>query len=224
MVEAHLPSSTLMAGWPTFSAAAPLRILASACQLGVPCGTDATSYGAPGADVRRLMTLPTVELVGFYPEDVAFGTPRRVPDIVGGDGFDVLDGRARVLADDGEDWTDAMVAAAHDMVALARRRRVHLALLTDVSAACGSQVIYAGARSGGVHRPGVGVCTALLIRHGFPVMSPRDLGTFDELLGRLDPTYRAPAGRVDHHQSAWYRDTFGGSGGTVSARPDATGR
>jgi uncharacterized protein YbbK (DUF523 family) len=208
-VKAHLPGSELMAGWPVFTVEAPIRILISACQLGVTCGTDGTSYGAPGWEVRRLMGLPNVALTGFCPEDLAFGTPRRVPDIAGGDGFDVLDGGAHVLAEDGEDWTGPMVAAAHAMLALAREQQVHLALLTDISAACGSQVIYAGPRRDGVHRPGVGVCTALLIRHGFPVMSPRDLGTFDRLLSLLDPAYRATGERTDHHEGQWFMEMFG---------------
>ncbi len=81
-----------------------------------------------------------------------------VPDIHGGDGFDVLDGKARVLSDTGEDWTEAMLGAARAMLALAQQQRVRLALLTDISAACGSQVIYDGARAGGRHRAGQGVC------------------------------------------------------------------
>jgi uncharacterized protein YbbK (DUF523 family) len=198
-----------MAGWPPFTPEEPIRILISACQIGVACGTDATSYGAPGAEVRRLMSLSNTSLIGFCPEDLAFGTPRRVPDISGGDGFDVLDGRARVVADEGEDWTEGMIDAAHAMVARAIEVRVHLALLTDISAACGSQVISVGPRRNRVRRAGVGVCTALLIRHGIPVMSQRDLRTFDTLLSVLDSSYRAPPNRCDHHESAWYRETFG---------------
>jgi uncharacterized protein YbbK (DUF523 family) len=208
----HLPTPALMAGWPMFTPDAPMRILISACQLGQACGTDATSYGAPGADVQRLMAMPNAALTGFCPEDMAFGTPRRVPDISGGDGFDVLDGRARVLSEDGEDWTEGMVEAAHAMLALAQQHRVHLALLTDISAACGSQVVYLGPRRNGVHRAGVGVCAALLIRHGVPIMSQRDLRTFDRLLAHLDPHYRAPGERLDHHESPWFRAAFESGG------------
>ncbi len=45
-----------------------------------------------------------VKAVTFCPEDYSFGTPRSLPDIHGGNGFDVLDGKARVLTDKGEDW------------------------------------------------------------------------------------------------------------------------
>jgi uncharacterized protein YbbK (DUF523 family) len=45
-----------------------------------------------------------------------------------------------VLSDGGVDCTEGMRRAAHRMLDLARLHAVHLALLMDVSAACGSQV------------------------------------------------------------------------------------
>jgi uncharacterized protein YbbK (DUF523 family) len=74
-----------------------------ACLRGVPCGVDGTSYGASFTHTERLFRLPNIRVVTFCPEDLAFGTPRATPDIHGGDGFDVLDGRARVISDSGED-------------------------------------------------------------------------------------------------------------------------
>jgi uncharacterized protein YbbK (DUF523 family) len=147
--------------------------------------------------------------VGFCPEDFAFGTPRQTPDIHGGNGFDVLDGTARVLSERGDDWTEGMLAAGEAMLALAQEHRVRLALLMDVSAACGSQVIYAGPRSEGVYQGGQGVCAALLIRHGIKVVSQRDHRTLDALIAKLDPTFVPAAGRRDHHETAWYIETFG---------------
>jgi hypothetical protein len=40
-------------------------------------------------------------------------------------------------------------------------------------------------------------------------MSQRDLRTFDALLSLLDPSDEAPVGRVDHHETGWYREAFG---------------
>jgi hypothetical protein len=37
-------------------------------------------------------------MVNFRPEDFSFGTPRMTPNSHGGNGFDVLDGKARSLA------------------------------------------------------------------------------------------------------------------------------
>ena len=105
-----------------------------------------------------------VLVIPFCPnaKNFAFGTPRETPDIHGGDGHDVLDGRARVLSESGEDWTEGMIAAAHHMLEIARANEVRLAVLMDISAACGSQVIYRGARSTAAHQIGQGVCAALL--------------------------------------------------------------
>jgi uncharacterized protein YbbK (DUF523 family) len=148
-------------------------------------------------------------MVAFCPEGFAFGTPRQTPDIHGGNGFDVLDGTARVLSESGEDWTDGMLAAAHKMLEVAQEHGVRLALLMDISAACGSQVIYDGFRIGQTYQPGQGVCAALLIRNGIRVVSQRDHRTLDLLLGTLDPTHEPSAHRQDHHETTWYIDTFG---------------
>ena len=78
----------------------------------------------------------------------------------------------------------------------------------DMSAACGSQVISAGARSEGTYQQGQGVCVALLIRHGIKVVSQRDHRTLDVLIGKLDSTHYDRRFR-DHHETAWYVETFG---------------
>jgi uncharacterized protein YbbK (DUF523 family) len=204
----HLPSADEIASWPQFTEESPLHLLVSGCLLGRPCGVDGSSYGAPFAHTDRLIRLPSVHVVAFCPEDFAFGTPRKTPDIHGGNGFDVLDGTARVLSDGGEDWTDGMLAAAKEMLAVAQDNGVRLALLMDISAACGSQVIYDGFRSRRTYQPGQGVCAALLIRHGIDVVSQRDHRTLDLLLSKLDPTHTLTAGSRDHHETKWYLDTF----------------
>lgn len=205
----HLPSELEIAAWPTFTRERPLELLASACLTGVRCGVDGTSYGAPDPRTSRLLHLPNVHVLAFCPEDFAFGTPRATPDIHGGTGFDVLDGIARVLSDTGEDWTAQLLGAARVMLRLAQENDVRVALLMDVSAACGSQVIYDGPRSEGRHQAGQGVCAALLIRHGIKVLSQRDHRTLDAVLSKLDPTYQADPAARDHHESPWYVKTFG---------------
>jgi uncharacterized protein YbbK (DUF523 family) len=85
----------------------------------------------------RSKRLTNVDVVTFCPEDFAFGTPRETPDIHGGNGFDLLDGRVRVLSNAGEDWTEQMLGAALAILTLAKQNNVRLALLMDISAACG---------------------------------------------------------------------------------------
>lgn len=184
----------------------PWPILISGCLAGLPCGIDGTDYGM-GRALARVRQLPTARAIPFCPEDIAFGTPRGMPDLHGGDGFDVLEGRARMVFDDGSDGTDAIVAAAARMVEVARREEVVLAILTDMSAACGSQVISDGCRydTPRRYRRGFGVAAAALVRAGVPVMSQRDRRTLDLLLARLDPDHAPDPAALDHHETAWVR-------------------
>jgi uncharacterized protein YbbK (DUF523 family) len=188
----------------------PWPVLFSGCLAGLRCGVDGSDNG-PHPLMTRLLALPTIRPVPFCPEDLALGTPRGLPDLHGGDGFDALDGRARVLLDDGRDVTEALARAASVMVETALRERVRLAVLMDMSAACGTQVISDGAR--GVphrrYRVGFGVAAAALFRAGVPVVAQRDLATLDTLLRRIDPTGPRLDEAVDHHEREWYRQTFG---------------
>ena len=82
-----------------------------------------------------------------------------------------------------------------------------LALLTDMSAACGSQVISLGCRlqpdSERRWQKGVGVATALLLQAGIPVISQRDYQSLGLLRRRLEPGFELPAEARDHHQHPW---------------------
>lgn len=193
-----------IAALPEPSAAAPWRVLVSGCLAGWSCGVDGSDYGMKDA-LGELARLPTLQLVPFCPEQVGLGTPRTMPDIHGGDGFAVLDGRARVLDEQGRDLTAGMLAGARAMLAKAREAAVHLAILTDMSAACGSQVIADGCRFDSPRRyqRGVGVATALLLRAGIPVVSQRDFATLARLRARLDPSYVGDDDARDHHMHPW---------------------
>jgi uncharacterized protein YbbK (DUF523 family) len=205
---AHLPSPDDIARWPDFTAERPLRVLVSGCVAGLQCGYDGTSYGEYALP-RKLLSLRNVEAVSFCPEEFAFGTPREVCNIHGGDGFDVLDGKARVLTESGVDWTDGMLRAAERMLETAQTHRIDLALLMDISAACGSQVIYDGVRREQRYQRGAGVCAALLMRNGFKVVSQRDDRTLHAILSRLDATHTPDETAFDHHEREWYRTYFG---------------
>jgi uncharacterized protein YbbK (DUF523 family) len=205
---AHLPTLRDIEQWPEFTSDRPLKMLVSACITGVSCGSDGTAYGAPYPHTARLLALPNVVAVPFCPEDFALGTPRDVPDIHDGNGFDVLDGKARVITSSGRDCTDEIVEAARAMLDLAERQNVQLALLMDVSAACGSQVIYLGDRAQAVYQRGQGVCAALLTRNRIPIVSQRDFKTLGAVAHKLDPSITPAPGARDHHESDWYRAYF----------------
>ncbi len=209
MRPTHLPSYALIREWPAFTKAAPMRVMTSACIGGELCGVDGSSNGEyPLA--RRLLALPNVHVVKFCPEHEAFGTPRRTPDLLGGDGFDVLDGRARVVNDSGEDWTQGLVTASTTMRDRALEQAVHVALLMDISAACGSTVIYDGPRRLKVYQRGPGVAAAALMRAGIPIVSQRDERTLALLFAKLGVTADGNllSDGFDHYERAWYRDYF----------------
>jgi uncharacterized protein YbbK (DUF523 family) len=191
----------------------PWRVLISGCLAGFPVGVDGTSYGMSLEGAPWLQS-PKVHLIPTCPEHLGLGTPRTMPDLHGGDGFDVLDGRAKVLDEHGVDLTDALLRGAKVGLALALDRQVDWALLTDRSAACGSQVVSTGCRyEEPVHyRRGVGVFAAMLLRAGVPVVSQRDHRTMAELRARIEPGFSPPEGLVDHHEHPWVIEHLSGTG------------
>lgn len=193
-----------IAALPKPTAADPWRVLISGCMAGWPCGIDGTDYGMKSALIG-FTALANVQLIPFCPEDVGLGTPRTMPDIHGGDGFAVLDGKARVLDEHGVDLTAGMLRGAEAMLAKVREAAVHLAILTDMSAACGTQVISDGCRfdSPRKYQRGVGVAAAMLLRAGVLVVSQRDFATLGRLRARLDPTFMPDPQARDHHEHPW---------------------
>jgi len=191
------------------TAAEPWRVLVSGCIAGLPCGVDGTDYGMGGA-LADFLALPTILALPFCPEDVGIGTPRTMPDIHGGDGRAVLRGEARVLDQHGADLTDGMLAGARAMRDFAVSSRVELAILTDMSAACGSQVISLGCRFTQPRRYqlGLGVAAAMLDEAGVIIVSQRDHRTLSLLRARCDPGAEVDPEALDHHQHPWTRSHF----------------
>ncbi len=190
----------------------PWRVLVSGCLAGWGCGVDGGDYGF-GVKFHELLALPTLRVLPFCPEQHALGTPRTMPDIHGGDGFDVIAGLARVVDEHGRDLTGKMVEGARAMLAFAQQARAELAILTDMSAACGSQVISDGCRLVSERRwqRGVGVATALLLEAGIPVVAQRDHRTLALLRARLDPAFTPPDDLQDHHEHPWVLEHLPGA-------------
>ena len=182
----------------------PWRVLLSGCLAGWQCGVDGSDYGL-GVKLGDLLSLATFRALPFCPEQHALGTPRTMPDIHGGDGVAVISRRAKVFDEHGEDLTEKMIEGARAMLRYAQEMRAELAILTDMSAACGSQVISDGCRLVEVRRyqKGVGVATALLLDAGIHVVSQRDFRTLALLRARLEPGYEPPSDARDHHEHPW---------------------
>lgn len=187
----------------------PLRILMSACLAGLNCGYDGTSYGNHQS-IFQLLSNENVKVIKFCPEDFSFGTPREMCDIHGGTGFDVLNGTAKVLTETGKDWTEGMIKASEKMLEVAKKEYIEIAVLMDISAACGSQVIYDGNRFtiNKVYQIGTGVCAAQLIKNGFNVISQRDFASLEILYTKIDQTHKIDTSKINHNDTEWYKTYF----------------
>jgi len=152
-------------------------LLVSACLLGM-----CTAYDGGSSLHPRLQALATQgRTVPLCPE-VAGGlpVPRPPAEIQGGEGADVLDGRACVVTADGQDVTAQYLAGAQAALAAARRFGLCRAILKSRSPSCGAGQIYDGTFSRRL-RPGDGVTAALLKREGIAVHTEEEEGENDTM-------------------------------------------
>jgi uncharacterized protein YbbK (DUF523 family) len=188
------------------SAEDPLRVLFSSCILGNPTGWEGGPYTEPLA--VRFAGSPLVRAVHFCPENATLGTPRPLTTLHDGHGRDVLAKRARVLETTGRDVTNEIVRGAELMLEVARRARVELAVLLDVSDSCGSHAVYIGPPEERRYQQGPGVAAAMLIDAGIPVVAQRDFATLGRLVAKVDPTFEPDPSAFDFVDHPWYRDYF----------------
>src|SRR5450830_1208376 len=148
------------------------KILVSRCLLGHLVRYDG---GASGPYAQLSQWQAEGRVVPLCPE-VAGGlpTPRAAAEIPGGQGRDVLEGRARVIASDGEDVSAAFLDGARQALALVQREGIRVAVLKANSPSCGNLLTYDGTFSG-VKVNGEGVTAALLKQAGVQVFSELEL-------------------------------------------------
>jgi len=149
---------------PDFSAGRR-TVLVSACLLGISCRYDGDS--CPDERLQRLAAQG--KALPFCPEVLGgLPTPRPPAEIQGGDGSDVLEGRARVVNIEGRDVTAEFLAGAKEALRLAQHWHIREAILKARSPSCGAGQIYDGSFSGRLVE-GDGVTAALLRREGLIV-------------------------------------------------------
>ncbi len=136
-------------------------LLISACLLGVHCRYDARERGCQGL-IKLVASAP---IVPFCPEQLGgLPTPRPPANIVGGDGYDVLSGKARVISAQGSDVTNAYLRGAEQSLYLARLTGAARVLLKDKSPSCGLKTPYCE------NPAGPGVTAALFILNRLKIM------------------------------------------------------
>jgi len=129
--------------------------LVSSCLLGLKTRYDGKIIPLGKAcrhAVKGAVCIPVCpEQLGGLP------TPRTAADLVGGDGNDVLAGRARVVSRNGADVTENFVLGARQVLQIAREQKASRIILKAGSPSCGLT-------------PKTGVTAALLKKEGFEVV------------------------------------------------------
>ena len=138
--------------------------LVSACLLGIRCRYDGKDALRP--DLASALAGRTP--VPVCPEQLGgLATPRPAAQLRGGEGGDVLDGRATVRTDAGADVTDAFRRGAEEVLKIAALHGATEAFLKARSPSCGAGRVW---RDGAVG-DGDGVTAAALKRAGIRVTS-----------------------------------------------------
>lgn len=141
--------------------------IVSGCLMGCACRYDQKDNWI--AEIEQLVK--DGKAIPVCPEQLGgLPTPRNPAEIVGGDGFDVLDGIAKVIDNQGNDVTEEFLQGARQALRLAQSVGATEAILKERSPSCGSQMVYDGTFSK-TKRKGVGVTAALLLRNGIAVRS-----------------------------------------------------
>ncbi len=128
----------------------PEKYLVSACLVGLCTRYD----GMCKPDNHCLQELKGKCWIPVCPEQLGgLATPRAPANLVGGDGHEVLAGRAAVIDANGLDVSAEFIRGAEQVLAIARAQNITLALLKSRSPSCG------------LGQP-TGVTTALLLTNG----------------------------------------------------------
>ena len=142
------------------------RFLVSACLSGEKCRWDGES--SLTGEFKELKEKGVA--VPFCPE-VGGGLPVPHPrcEITGGDGMDVVGGKARVITETGVEVTDQFMKGARRALILCERLDLWKAVLKSHSPSCATSRIYDGTFSGKLKK-GKGVTAAFLETHGIRVI------------------------------------------------------
>ena len=142
-------------------------ILVSSCLAGLKVRYNSTHSLNNGiaklVEENKAITI-CPELLG------GFSTPREPAEIIGGNGEDVLDGKAKVIEESGKDVTDLYIKGAYATLNKAKEINATVVVLKEYSPSCGSSMIYNGEFIG-KKLQGMGVTSALLKRNGLKVIS-----------------------------------------------------
>ena len=146
-------------------------IVVSSCLAGLRVRYDGTDC----LDEAMEKQLKGKKVQSVCPELLGgFSTPREPAEIIGGDGYDVLDGKAVVKDCKGNDVTQMYIDGAYKALDFIKSLQAEMVVLKENSPSCGSSLIYTG-HFDGTKMDGVGVTTAILRRNSIKVVSEEEL-------------------------------------------------
>lgn len=144
-------------------------LLVSSCLAGMKVRYN----GTHSLDAKISKLVEGNKAVTICPELVGgFSIPREPAEIVGGDGDDVLDGKAKVIEKSGGDVTELYLKGAYATLDKVKEINATVVVLKEDSPSCGSSTIYNG-EFAGKKIVGQGVTSALLRRNGIQVISEK---------------------------------------------------
>ncbi|MFJ3389501.1 MULTISPECIES: DUF523 domain-containing protein [unclassified Lysinibacillus] len=142
-------------------------ILVSSCLAGLKVRYN----GTHSLDNKIRKLIEDNKAIAVCPELLGgFSTPRKPAEIIGGDGEDVLNGKAKVIEISGKDVTKLYIKGAYETLKQVIEVGATIVVLKEYSPSCGSSMIYNGEFKG-KKIIGNGVTTALLKRNGIQVIS-----------------------------------------------------
>ncbi|MDL1967781.1 MAG: DUF523 domain-containing protein [Deltaproteobacteria bacterium] len=142
-------------------------IAISACLLGFKCRYD----GKSKKNLALMKLLESEKILPICPEKLGgLTTPRAPSSLLGGDGFDVLDGKAKVINSYGDDNTKAFIEGAYAALDMIREQKIKRCFLKDKSPSCGVGCRTQFSQETNEYKNSkylTGVTAALLIRKGY---------------------------------------------------------
>jgi len=146
--------------------------LCSACLLGLECRYDGKS-NIEKASQKLIEEYRKGNLIPICPEQLGgLATPRSGARILSGKGEDVLDGKSKLITDDGEDVTQQYIKGAFETLKIAKDLGIEEVILKQKSPSCGSAFTQGGEKERGAVE-GNGVTSALLKRNGIKVVDEK---------------------------------------------------
>ena len=146
-------------------------ILVSSCL----CGEKCKYSGGDNYSLEVVSYCKDKEVLKVCPEVLGgLSTPRHPAEIIGGCAKDVLEGKAKIANNQGEDVTDAFIKGAKAVLKIAKEYNVKEAILKANSPSCGKGKVYNGQFNGNLIE-GNGVTAQILMDAGVMVKTEKDI-------------------------------------------------